>query len=293
MYYKQLLQTLSENNTYETCLSTICNPFSLYFLCNHYYGDEIKQYNIPIPKNKTDLLVTHDVLSKIKAFDIIHCQINHLNSFCEKVLDKINCKIILTTGQWHFPQLHKSFISEKILNHKNIILWVSQNPIYENSDKYLAFPYGIPHSYVKIYADELINNSDHKKKVLNYLPITHNTNICRRKLPVLPPISPSEYYKNMAEGKFTLSPIGDRDDCYRHYEAIGLGSIPISNVNGLYKNIFTTNMVYANIDEMVKMLEKNTCNIDYVEPNKDLICFEYYKNIVDTRIKDLKQLKSV
>lgn len=80
----------------------------------------------------------------------------------------------------------------------------------------------------------------------------------------------------MAEGKFILSPIGDRDDCYRHYEAIGVGTIPVSNINPFYKNIFSNNMIYTNIDEMVNMIDKESINYIYQEPNKDLICFEYY-----------------
>ena len=88
----------------------------------------------------------------------------------------------------------------------------------------------------------------------------------------------------MSAGKFILSPIGDRDDCYRHYEAIGLGTIPVSNVNSFYKNIFSGNMIYNNIDEMVNMLDTGSTNCVYEEPNKDLICFEYYKDMIYKRL---------
>ena len=179
-------------------------------------------------------------LSHIKDFDIVHCQINYLEKFCVEWLDKINCKIVLTTGQWHLPQIHKSALSEKILNHKNVVLWVSQNPIYDNSDRYLAFPYGICHTNIKIYSEVLISKSETdiptiSKKKLSYLPINNCTNDCRKKLPVQPSISAVEYYKAITEANFILSPIGDRDDCYRHYEAIGLGCVPVSNVSSFYK----------------------------------------------------------
>jgi hypothetical protein len=278
MYYERLINILKENNTYDTCLSTIINPFSLYFLCDHYYGDEAKTYNIPIPSNKTDLKQCND-LSTIKDGDIIHCEVNYFTEFCTTVLDTIDKKFVLTTGQWNSPQIEKSDITEKILAHKNILLWVSQNPIYDNSDKYIGFPYGIAHYNIQEYAKCLLRNLNvQKSKELLFLPINSNTNPCREKLPTLYSISSSEYYKQMMDGKFILSPIGDRDDCYRHYEAIGLGNIPVSNVKSFYNNIFLDNMIYTDIDEMVHMLDKGSTNKEYEEPNKDLICFEYYKN---------------
>ena len=291
MYYAQLIKTLRENNTYETRVSTIINPFSLYYICDHYYGDEPRHRNFPyVPKEKHDLLVTNDI-SRIKEFDIIHCQVDYFNKFCNEILDKIEKKFILTTGQWYLPQIQKSELTEKILNHKNVVLWASQNPIYDNTEKYMAFPYGIEHVHLTAYVDCLLSrpvvSNIEKSKDLVYLPISNATNPCRRKLPAIPRIPVTEYYSRLTEAKFVLSPIGDRDDCFRHYEAIGLGTIPISNVNDFYKNIFTTNMIYANIDDMVKMLDKDSFHQMYEEPNKDLICLEYYKNILEKRIMNI------
>ncbi len=280
MYYERLIKDLNENNTMDKCLSSIINPFSLYYLCDHYYGDEIQRWNIPIQINKNDLKKNKD-LSKIKEGDIIHCQVNFFSEFCNEILDKIEKKFILTTGQWHLPQIEKGELSEKVLNHKNVLLWVSQNPIYDNSDKYVAFPYGIAHFNIKEYVNFLLNNTTFQKnKELIYLPISNYTNPSRKKLPALPLMTASEYYKQLANGKFIISPIGDRDDCYRHYEAIGLGTIPVSNVDSFYKNIFLNNMIYTNIDEIVNMVDKGSINCIYEEPNKDLICFEYYKDII-------------
>ena len=142
MYYERLIQELNENNTIDKCLSSIINPFSLYYLCDHYYGDEIQKYNIPIQINK------NMDLSKIKEGDIIYCEVNFFTEFCNEILDKITTKFILATGQWQLPQIIKSELTEKIINHENVLLWISQNPIYDNSDKYIAFPYGIVHENI-------------------------------------------------------------------------------------------------------------------------------------------------
>lgn len=284
----KMINELKINNTNIDRFSKIINPFSLYYLCDHYIGDEIKQYNLPV-YNKNNILLNKD-LSIIKDFDIIHVQVNYFNIFYKDILCKINKKIILTTGQWHLPQIKNCKETDEILNNPNIILWISQNPIYQNNSKYIAFPYGIAYDKLENYSHALLKYNNIKNKDIINLPINNNTNICRKKLPFLKNININEFYFKIAESKFVISPIGDRDDCYRHYEAIGLGTIPISNVNNLYKNIFEENMYYCNIDEMVNIINTNSINYKYNEPNKDLICFDYYKEKIMMKINQLKTI---
>jgi hypothetical protein len=194
--FDRTLKLLSSNNTVETRMQNIINPFSLYYLCNHYYGDETHSYNIKIPIDKTNLLDTE--LSVIKEFDIVHVQVDYFVDFCEKILDKLQVKIILTTGQWHLPQLHKSNLTDKVMKHPNILLWFSQNPIYENNDKYFAFPYGIAHYNLEEYVNALILNSDIlKTERIVILPMNNNTHICRKRLPCYQPIHISIFYTCM------------------------------------------------------------------------------------------------
>jgi len=298
-YYELLMKELSkliENNTLDhpRCQELIINPYSLIYMCDYYYQNE------PYIINSKDLIINKD-LSKIKDYDIIYCQTDFLSKFFYEILEKIDKKIILATGKAHLPQILKSELTDAVLGHKNVLLWVSQNPIYDNSDKYLAFPYGIysdsgtyAATNVHSYAISLYNLKNvEKNKNLIHLPLNYNTNPCRLKLPILPNIPPTQFRKEIAQAKFLLSPIGDRDDCFRHYEAIGLGTIPVSNVNDLYKNIFTTNMVYSNIDEMANMLNDDNFDLVYKEPNKDLICYEYWKDIVYKKIADIKSSNGI
>lgn len=286
MLYSELLESLSKENTLEKRTSKIINPFSLYYLCDHFLGDEIKQFNIFIPKVKNDILVTRNI--NFNDFDIVHCQVNFLERFYNNILTKINKKIILTTGQWQLPQVNKSSLTDLILNHPNIILWISQNPIYENNSKYLPFPYGICYESLETYSNILLQNSNSikSKRIIN-LPMG-KTHMCRNRLPILKPIPSQYFYSFMANAHFILSPIGDRDDCYRHYEAIGLGTIPISNVNEKYKNIFGNSMYYCDIDEMVNILKTGSLNCEYIEPDRNLICFDYYAANVRKIINNIK-----
>jgi hypothetical protein len=81
---------------------------------------------------------------------------------------------------------------------------------------------------------------------------------------------------NILNVEFVISTSGDRDDCYRHYECIGLNAIPISNINGGYKEIFEENMVYSNAEEMMNMIKYQTVNSNYTPPNKDILTISYW-----------------
>jgi len=285
MYFEKLLKKINNQNL----LENIINPFSLYFLCDHYYGNETKLNNINIPSSKNDILNSNN-LSLIKDYDIIHVQVNFFEKFCDEILNKINKKIILTTGQWHLPQIKKNNFTEYILNHSNVVLWISQNPIYEKIEKYIAFPYGICHSNLQSFKDALLNYNINKDKNILHLHLGKN-HPCRKKLPELSITSSVFFYEQITKAKFLISPIGDRDDCYRHYEAIGLGCIPISNVSNEYKQIFENNMYYTDIDNMVDILNKDDSGIQYREPNKDLICFDYHKDYIYSLIDSIKRLE--
>ena len=301
MYYELLMKELGElieNNTldFTKCQELLINPFSLVYICDHYYKHKYQKDTEHSVKNKNNLVNNKD-LSLIKDYDIIYCQSDFISDFFHEILEKIDKKIILATGKSDLPQIFKSDLTDKILEHKNVLLWVSQNPIYDNSDKYLAFPYGFFAETEELYRYFAVEEyarflyycrNIEKTNNLIHLPLNHDTNPCRLKLPIIPRISYTSFLSKIAQAKFILSPIGDRDDCYRHYEAIGLGTIPISNVNELYKNIFTTNMIYSNINEMANMLNEDNLNLIYKEPNKDLICYEYWKDIVYKKIEDIK-----
>ena len=110
-----------------------------------------------------------------------------------------------------------------------------------------------------------------------HLPKTHirlqYEKLGKKSGPMLPY---NELCETLQKAEFVISTIGDRDDCYRHYEAIGLGAIPISNINSHYKAIFGNNMHYSVPVEINEFVTCNTVPIEYHEPNKELIFISYY-----------------
>jgi hypothetical protein len=62
----------------------------------------------------------------------------------------------------------------------------------------------------------------------------------------------SQYYDLIAASKYVVSPAGDRPDTYRHYECIGLGSIPIANINETLYSFFGKNMMFMSESDILQ-----------------------------------------
>jgi hypothetical protein len=209
-----------------------------------------------------------------------------------------NKKIILITSQYHLPQLHRSERTDNILKDENILLWVSQNPIYTNNQKYMGFPYGVNQNSVNDYMNyvkgkEGKEGKDGKKgKIFNprasvhgHLPYNH----IRRQYEIFgknsgPSLDYKSYLQKISQSEFVISTAGDRDDSYRHYECIGLKAIPVSNIQ--YQSIFGENMIYSNALEMINMVENNLVNYKYNEPNQDILTIKYW-------VKKIKEIKEI
>lgn len=284
------MNQINRNCKIHILLQRIVNPFSPYFICQHFIGNEFRKYGIShiLPGHLHDVLETGD-LTRFNEYDILYVEVRFFERFVVDYLPKIQTKIVLMTGGCQAPQVYKSLHTDTVLNHPNIALWISQNPIYSSHPKYMAFPYGIYHKNLKAYASALKNTRVFDKPiVISNLPMNRTTHPCRKMLPEVPSISNHAFYDSIANSKFVLSPIGDREDCYRHYECIGLGAIPISNVSSNYAPIFGDSMYYCDIEKMIEIL--NTGQIDYTYrlPNRDILSLEYHTRIIFDRIQYIR-----
>jgi len=289
-YFDKLLKNINNGLTKSLLLNEFIHPLSGYNLCDHYVGNEKEQHNsfIPLKIEKNNLLETND-LRHVKENDKVYVEVNFFDHFFDNIFPYLKNKIVLITGQWYGPQIYQSAKTDKLIKSDKILLWVSQNPIYVNIKKYIPIPYGVAPFAVDIYANTLLKNLFVEKKYhITHLPVNPETNECRKKFKFLPFIEIPEFYQKLSETKYIMSPIGDRNDCYRHTEAIGLNVIPISNVSPQYMQFFQSNMYYANIDEMLKILESNKLLKNFNGyANRDFICLNYHRDIIETKIKEL------
>jgi hypothetical protein len=56
----------------------------------------------------------------------------------------------------------------------------------------------------------------------------------------------------------------------------------------IYKTIFGESMYYCDIDEMVNIMDTNIIDCSYSMPNRDLISYEYHRDIVLRRIAEIR-----
>jgi hypothetical protein len=152
----------------------------------------------------------------------------------------------------------------------------------------MAFPYGICHHNIKDYVNFIKSNNmktDKNIKILNQYAGAHDhlhNNHIRKMFDVFGKnsgkgfVNYTEFLTNILNSEFVISTSGDRDDCYRHYECIGLNAIPVSNINDGYKDIFGDNMIYSNAEEMINMINKNIVNYNYKKPNRDILTISYW-----------------
>ena len=271
-------------------INYIVSPITPYLICDHFISDEINkgsgkyiEYDLKIKANN---LLKNDNYSSIKNGDIIQVSVDRFNFFYDQILPLIkstNTKIILIISQYHRPHLIRSDRTDNILKDENILLFVSQNPIYPNSKKYIGFPYGINQNSVNDYMNYIKNKEMSKSiKIFNprvgvhsHLPNDH----IRVQYEIFgknsgPSLDYKSYLDKIAQSEFVISTAGDRDDSYRHYECIGLNALPISNIQ--YESIFGENMIYSNAVEMIDMVKNNQVNYKYKAPNRDILTIKYW-----------------
>ena len=273
----------------------LVTPVAPYFICNHFISYEIhdttfKYIRMPLELKANDLIKNNNY-NDIKNFEIIQIQVDLFNFFYDEILPiiiKNNIKVVIITSQWHLPQIQRNHKTDDLLNNSNIILWISQNPIYSNNEKYMAFPYGIDHRFINDYVKFIKSNNINTNKnikILNQWANTHShlpENNIRKMFDIFGKNSGNgslkytEFLTNILNSEFVISTSGDRDDCYRHYECIGLNAIPVSNINDCYKDIFGDNMVYSNAQEMINMIDTNIVNYNYKKPNRDILTISYW-----------------
>ena len=284
-------------------------PLTPYFICHHFISTEIhsnsRKYVDMNLELKANDLIKNKNYNSIKNFEIIQIQVDLFDFFYNNILPiiiKNNIKIVIITSQWHLPQIQRTHKTDELLNNSNIILWISQNPIYTNNEKYMAFPYGICHHNINKYVNFIKSNNintDKNIKILNQYASTHShlpNNHIRKVFDIFGKnsgkgnINYTEFLTNILNAEFVISTSGDRDDCYRHYECIGLNAIPLSNISYGYKDIFGDNMIYTNAEEMIDMINKNIVNYEYKKPNRDMLTINYWVCKINQKISSLKTI---
>lgn len=131
------------------------------------------------------------------------------------------------------------------LDDNNLIMWFGKNPDGTQHPKFVPLPIGI--SPITRYYDNLDllkkimheKNNNKKRSILAYVNFTVKDNNPDRAVAldyfskqsfttiITERITQETYLKNIRNSMFVISPEGNGLDCYRHWEALIAGAIPV------------------------------------------------------------------
>jgi len=249
----------------QSLLPHFVNPFLPMLICDWHYGGEPD--NDGVDGTWSSSIVTRPLnasnVHNVQPCESVCVDVTAFESFVSTVLPLLEVKVLLFTHRWNLPALIKSSLTDAVRIHHHVAHWFAQNPLYTEDERYSAFPYGIEPKMLPSFGEAFLTYHEGNKSKLETLEQLHlrASHPSRHRL-----IARSEdaskhallqvraFYKSIANTQFLISPRGDRPDCYRHWEAIGLGAIPVANINSsLYGPLFGNDMMY--VDEADQMLE--------------------------------------
>lgn len=184
--------------------------------------------------------------AKVKPGDMIYLNLWYIQWFETQVHDQIRCPYILVScdvGDW-FPESRY----QRLLYDPKLAAWFCRNILFSYHPKVIQIPMGQTDRYFGYeWLASLKRLSDQKpfpKKHLlymNFLPREYGDRnkvirlfaeepYCfsrnRKDLSYFP-VPKEDYYVELAESEFALSPYGLETDCVRTWEALSLDCIPI------------------------------------------------------------------
>ena len=101
------------------------------------------------------------------------------------------------------------------------------------------------------------------------------------------------FYNLLQRHKFCVSPIGQKEDCYRHLECTAFGCMPIVNGSERLKDLYGNNIILDTTSNMVNNLKYSNTNLyAYEMPNRDMCLTQFWRNRIQntlTHLDDSKQ----
>jgi hypothetical protein len=127
--------------------------------------------------------------------------------------------------------------------------------------------------------EELKKQVPEKNTFIHLTGFSRTTNPQRLNIPRGPTVDIKNYLSEMHRSKYIFSPDGDRPECYRHYEAIGMGTMPITQLDASTHSHLEGNAIFNNSEWNLTVLEATLPQNPQV--NQRLIFEEYWMEYVE------------
>ena len=226
-------------------------------MCDIYLGMDNDFLFNPVIKNESHKHM--DLNHIIMPFDnprIIFCYSNRIQILSQKIGFFMNPFILVTHNS--DQDVVDNYISQNILNCKNLELWYTQNPCFEH-EKMVFLPIGIANSQWDHGNLSLFENDDFMKNIVKtkmvYFYFSIHTNPAKRekcynslihRIEWLDSVSPIENFMRLKNYEFCICPEGNGVDTHRLWEAIYVKTVPI-----VIKSKFTDILIKNNLPLVV------------------------------------------
>ena len=241
-------------------------------------------------------------LSQIQDGDTIYVTFIQLEEFVTKLLDKLSVQVVILSGQIQQVPAADISIVERLLNHPRVLHCFCQNlPLYGganlNHPKLSPMPYGLKEV---VQRPDFLNQPlvAFRKLFLQTLERQDSTPLLAalmrqqdRTKPQPQRLPPDEYLAEVARSQYILSPNGDRPECFRHYEAIGLGTIAITELGPwLFRHLkeapivvqtSTSDWNVPRLQHKLPTATTTTTTTDTSMVNRNMIMEEYWMEYMD------------
>jgi hypothetical protein len=233
--------------------------------------------------------------------DSLYVQLSRLHYFVDNVLPNLTASIVLFSTSWKGNIWSTPVNSEEIqlrdrlakalVSSDKVVHMFLTNPPYAHS-KMSGIPLGlklkwgtrkITQQFTR-YPDEYwqlalnLTEDDIQKRHGLYLGHLAVSDPSRESLSGGKRIPFSAYLKEMSQHKYILSPRGVKPDCYRNWEAIGLGVVPVTNINSTLHSFTHGAILDANMTEFnaTRYPECGLSNCSHTPIVRDQILLPYW-----------------
>jgi hypothetical protein len=184
--------------------------------------------------------------SQLEENDTVFVPLTEVERFVNDMLDGLSTNIVVISGNWMDVEPPSNTAIYKLLTNPHVLKWFAQNlPKYGGANpfhpKIAPFPYGLleagTNPIFPAYKEILFGNIQNGSNKTNFIfagPLGKHGNGKRTSIPQRELMRPRDYFLQMSKSTYVLSPDGDRPECYRHYEAIGLGTVPITELDPFF-----------------------------------------------------------
>ena len=221
---------------------------------------------------------------ELKANDIVYVGIEVMGDFVERGLSTLRKDIIIISGSFHFGLGAHLPLATKILDHHHVVALLIHNPPRQlkHNKKLHGFPYGLRDEKSYAVAYDAHPPLQPRDFVFHSYISKQNNPKARESIESGPKLLVAEYLQEMARHQYVLSPNGDRPDCFRNYEAIGLGTVPIRQEAPKYLTGWMHDAVF-NIP--TELWNNNSALKERLPPyrgtNRQFVLFDYWQKRVE------------